>query len=117
MSLSNGGFWQIGFWQESFWAEGFWYELTRKAAGGGGFKKTVIINGQRRVVSSWSELQYYLHQYIRDTEKELRQVENIHPENKKRIRVLRSNITKAEKRLTEASWQTENEELLLLLAN
>jgi len=112
MSLSRNGFWKAGFWATSFWANGFWYELPAVVTGGG---KTVIINGRRRKVYSHSELQYYLHQYIRDLEKDLRQVENLHPEKKTRIRVLKSNITKAEKRLTETLWHLEDEELILLL--
>lgn len=89
---------------------------------------TVIIDGQRRVVTSQGELDRLIDLFIRKKEAELRQVENHEPQNKKKIKVLKTKITKAHNRkITEAQkWkqkqdqirkqiEQENEEILLLL--
>jgi hypothetical protein len=73
------------------------------------------------VVHSYGELQRLLDAYIREQERALRQVENKEPKNKKKIKVLKTRITKAENRKKEEDrkWriQRENEEILLLLAS
>lgn len=89
-------------------------------AGGGprpAHRRVIILDGQRKVVESTTELRYLLTQHIRKKELELRRVEADSPKST-RVRVLKSQITKAETKRQEIDkWEIEqeNEEILLML--
>jgi len=98
-------------------------QVVQKTTAGGKVRhrpqKQVIIGGRRYLITSYTELNKILNDYLKKKYLELQAIETKAPEKKKQIRLIRANITRTEHRIEKAKqkWiEQENEEILLLLA-
>jgi len=97
-------------------------QVVQKTTAGGKVRhrpqKQVIIGGRRYLITSYTELNRILNDYLKEKYLELQAIETKAPEKKKQIRLIRANITRTEHRIEKAKqkWiEQENEEILLLL--